>query len=429
MLFRKKNKPSDENLTEEKTEKVNKERRQINPGIIRIGKVAVAVLFTLLLGMMLLTRILSDTDSAALKRVTQIPETELAKAVTPIQGAFANATDMVVSYLRKLKYRSNLELEYNKLKAEYDQLVYQAMLASQMQRQLAVYQDMVGEMSLNESMQPIMATVIGQDEGNYTATFTINKGTRDGIADFMAVTVGGAMVGYTFDTTETKSQVKALIDSDASIPSLIESTRDQGNIRGTLGVDGKHMCRMYHVDSYIPRPGDRVVTSGFSMPFPKGIPIGIVRESTRGMDANKQYIVVEPLVDFTHLEYVIVYRYQPTPGIMQNAYTESEMDLIPLPSARPIPTMNPGIASILGGATPGPNDAAIISPNPSDAAPTNTIAFEPIDISTPNAGNGGEITYNDPNASPTPPPEPTPTPTATPTQAVTVDDLTLEDDN
>ena len=135
----------------------------------------------------------------------------------------------------------------------------------------------------------------------------------------MAVTLSGALIGYTETVTDTQSTVRTIIDSEASIAALIQSSRDQGTIRGTLGIDGTPMCRMYYLpDDHLPRPGDVVVTSGVSMSFPKGIPIGTVRESTRGMDANKQYIIVEPTADFQHIEYVNVMRYKPAAGAIQN---------------------------------------------------------------------------------------------------------------
>ena len=132
----------------------------------------------------------------------------------------------------------------------------------------------------------------------------------------MAVTMDGAMVGYTYNVTPTKSTVRTIIDSEASIAALIQSSRDQGTVRGTLGVDGTPLCRMYYLpEDNLPRPGDVVVTSGVGdlndgRSFPKGIPIGTVRESTRGMESNKQFVVVEPQADFQHIEYVIVLRYQ-----------------------------------------------------------------------------------------------------------------------
>ena len=49
------------------------------------------------------------------------------------------------------------------------------------------------------------------------------------------------MVGYTYNVSETKASVRTIIDSQASIAALISSTRDQGTVRGTLGVDGTAM--------------------------------------------------------------------------------------------------------------------------------------------------------------------------------------------
>ena len=88
----------------------------------------------------------------------------------------------------------------------------------------------------------------------------------------------------------------------------------QGTVRGTLGIDGTAMCRMYYLpDDHLPRPGDEVVTSGVSMPFPKGIPIGYILETIQCTDhRDTECLVLEPVVDFQHLEYVTVYRYRPS---------------------------------------------------------------------------------------------------------------------
>ncbi|MEA4998709.1 MAG: rod shape-determining protein MreC [Candidatus Limiplasma sp.] len=273
-----------------------------------------------------------------------VPEDMVASVLTPVQSGFSSIVDSVVNYLYKLKLRANLELAYNELKQQNEQLVYQAMLADELSYKLSVYEELYDEISVNESMNPLVATVIGHDSGNYFSVFTINKGTNDGVQDFMAVTMEGALVGYTYDVTATKASVRTIIDSEASIAALISSTRDQGTVRGTLGVDGTPMCRMYYLpDDHLPRPGDTVVTSGVVMSFPKGIPIGTVRESTRGMESNKSYIVVEPVADFRHIEYVIVLRYQPLAEAVAGQTSSSDsLTFTPLETSKPIPTIQIG---------------------------------------------------------------------------------------
>ena len=343
------------------------------------------------------------------------PENAVSSVLTPVQTGFSSVVDWVVDYLYKLKLRSRIELEYNNLKQENEQLIYDAMLVEELQHKLSVYENLYDEISANESMNPLVATVIGRESGNYFSVFTINKGSNDGVEDYMAVTMDGALVGYTYNVTATKSTVRTIIDSEASIAGLISSSRDQGTIRGTLGVDGTALCRMYYLpEDNLPRPGDLVVTSGVGMSFPKGIPIGTVKESTRGMESNKQYIVVEPQVDFEHIEYVIVLRYQPVAlAVTGRDNAVSNMEYVPLETARPYPTLRIAASSLFGDATPAASDA---TPTPT---PTYTPTPTPTDTPTPTPAITPYIPvyeYNpvylgDPTATPTATPAPTPSPT------------------
>ncbi len=352
------------------------------------------------------------------------PEKAVANVMTPVQNGFSSVVGSVVDYLRKIKLRNTIELEYNRIKQENEQLVYQAMLADELQKKLNVYEDLFKEISVNESMNPITCTVIDRDSGNYFSVFTINRGSNDGISDYMAVTMGGALVGYTYDVTASKAKVRAIIDSEASIAGLIQSTRDQGTVRGTLGIDGKAMCRMYYLpDDHLPRPGDMVVTSGVGMSFPKGIPIGTVRESTRGMESNKSYIVVQPDADFEHVEYVIVLRYQPEAGAVESRIdTGSDIEFVPLDSKMPVPTIQIGSDFFQLAPTLAP------SPTPAITDESGLPAAEtPAPAPTSAASNGMEYTVPEGKATDnsygyTLPPTATPTPTLPPPEYTVEDD-------
>lgn len=360
-----------------------------------------------------------------------IPENVIGSVVTPVQNFFSGLTEAVFGYFRSMKLRANIENEYNALRAENEQLVYKAMLADELQHTLSQYEDLSDEIAANANMKPIVCTVIGKSDSNYFSTLTINKGTEDGVEDYMAVTISGALVGYTENTQAHKSTVRTVIDSDASIAALIQSSRDQGTVRGTLGIDGTPLCRMYYLpDDNLPRPGDLVVTSGVGMSFPKGIPIGIVRESTRGMEANKQYIVLEPQVDFQHLEYVIVLRYKPVAEAVEGRENgRISMELVPLESARPSPVV-PEIASSLFESqdTPQPDTESSPSPTPE---PTETPTPTPEPTATPTSKpDTTPLEYKVVNlrGDPTPTPTPTAAPTATPYITPDPDNMTFEED-
>ncbi len=316
-----------------------------------------------------------------------IPENGVAAVVTPLQSGFASVVNWISDYFYTLKLRSRLELEYNNLRQENEQLTYQAMLAEELQHKLSVYENLFDEVSDNEQLNPLVATVIGRESGNYFSVFTINKGTRDGIKDYMAVTMSGALVGYTYNTKATSASVRTIIDSEASIAGLISTSRDQGTVRGTLGIDGQPMCRMYYLpEENLPRPGDQVVTSGVGMSFPKGIPIGTVRESTRGMESNKQYIVVEPSADFQHIEYVIVLRYQPEAEAVEDRSSSTDsLTLVPLETILPVPTVLIGSDTYQLAPSPTPSPEPTLAPDETPA-PTGTA-------STPGPSSSGGDSY------------------------------------
>ena len=318
-----------------------------------------------------------------------IPENGVAAVITPLQSGFASVVNWISDYFYTLKLRSRLELEYNNLRQENEQLTYQAMLAEELQHKLSVYENLFDEVSDNEQLNPLVATVIGRESGNYFSVFTINKGTvhGDGIQDYMAVTMNGALVGYTYNTKTTSASVRTIIDSEASIAGLISTSRDQGTVRGTLGIDGQPMCRMYYLpEENLPRPGDQVVTSGVGMSFPKGIPIGTVRESTRGMESNKQYIVVEPSADFQHIEYVIVLRYQPEAEAVEDRSSSTDsLTLVPLETILPVPTVLIGSDTYQLAPSPTPSPEPTLAPDETPA-PTGTA-------STPGPSSSGGDSY------------------------------------
>ena len=250
----------------------------------------------ILLAMMVLTAYNQSTGSLV------SPEGFLAKIITPVQGFVSQASQNISSYLYRVKLRSNIEYEYNQLKAQNDELTLRSILYEELEQENAQLRALLGEYETRSTMNPMLARVIASETGNYFSTFTINKGKKDGVDTQMAVITSEGLVGYTYEVFDTTSKVITIIDDQASLAALIESSRDQGAVKGTLGSTGEPLCRMYYLSAdSVPRPGDRVITSGVGVSFPKGLLIGYVRESTRAIEDNKHYIVVEPAADFEHI--------------------------------------------------------------------------------------------------------------------------------
>ena len=371
-----------------------------------------------------------------------MPENAISAVVSPVQSFFSGLTETVFGYFRSMKLRANIEEEYNKLVKENEELVYKAMQADQLKQMLSEYEDLTEEVRANRDMMPLVARVTGKSDSNYFSTMTIDKGSDDGVKQYMAVTYQYSMIGYVEEVRRNESTVRTIIDSDAHVAALIESTRDQGVVRGTLGINGKPQCRMnYLPDESLPRPGDMVVTSGIGMPFPKGIPIGTVEESTRGMDDNKQYIVLNPSADFQHLERVIVLLYQPKAGKVEGRDEKNQIEFESMPTARPSPVIEEIAADFLsdrnddedydedledGEDSEEPLETVEPTPDPTETpspTPIPTPSPDPTPYETPLQYQVKSI-----RGEPTPSPTPTFAPTATPYFTPDPEDMTFEEE-
>ena len=264
------------------------------------------------------------------------PESTLSRLITPVQSLVSRVTQSVSGYLYRVKLRSNIEYEYNQLKAQNDELVLRSLLYEELEEEHTQLRSLLGEYDARAEMNPGLARVIASESGNYFSTFTINKGKNDGVDTQMAVITSEGLIGYTYEVFDTTAKVITVIDDQASLAALIESSRDQGAVKGTLGSTGEPLCRMYYLSAdSVPRPGDRVITSGVGVSFPKGLLIGYVRESTRAIEDSKHYIVVEPAADFEHIENVLVLRYYAEVEEMPDNYDNTEIIIAPVATARP----------------------------------------------------------------------------------------------
>ena len=285
-----------------------------------------------LIALMALTAYSQSTGSL----ISLSPESLLSRIITPIQGAVSQIGHAISDYLYRVKLRSNIEYEYNQLKAQNDELTLRSILYEELEEENTQLRALLGEYEDRSSMNPVLARVIASETGNYFSTFTINKGKNDGVDTQMAVITSEGLVGYTYEVFDKTAKVITIIDDQASLAALIESSRDQGAVKGTLGSTGEPLCRMYYLSAdSVPRPGDRVITSGVGVSFPKGLLIGYVRESTRAIEDSKHYIVVEPAADFEHIENVLVLRYYADVEDMPDNYDNTEIIIAPVATARP----------------------------------------------------------------------------------------------
>ncbi|MBQ6999346.1 MAG: rod shape-determining protein MreC [Clostridia bacterium] len=151
------------------------------------------------------------------------------------------------------------------------------------------------------------AEVIAKDSGNWFNSFTVDKGSSDGVELYDPVITDNGLVGYVSEAGSTYSRVVSIIDSTSSVAASVKRTGDSAIVEGDLKLQEQGRCRMVYVDKEsIITAGDDLETSGMGGIYPKGIYIGKVLEITDDGTGLSQQATVDPAVDFDSITEVFI---------------------------------------------------------------------------------------------------------------------------
>lgn len=151
-------------------------------------------------------------------------------------------------------------------------------------------------------LRMLPAQVIAEDASSWFRTVVIDKGAQDGVREGLPVVVAEGVVGRTMQVAPYQSRVLLISDASSSVAVLIQPSRSRAVSRGK----GDHLVLDYALRDEKVTIGDQVVTSGMGGVYPKGLRVGQVTEVQRGHYGLFQAVRIEPSVDFSRLEEVLV---------------------------------------------------------------------------------------------------------------------------
>jgi rod shape-determining protein MreC len=139
-------------------------------------------------------------------------------------------------------------------------------------------------------------------------SFTIDKGSADGILVNCPVVTAEGLVGITVEVSKHLSTVRTILSPDLSVAAVASSSNaDQGIIEGDILSSENGHTKLIHVPKKNKlKRGDLMITAGSSGLFPKDYPIGTILEI--GFDSNGLSVCadINPCVDVSRLTSVIV---------------------------------------------------------------------------------------------------------------------------
>lgn len=184
----------------------------------------------------------------------------------------------------------------------------------ELENRLAEYRSAADSVRFAEYMQGadkspyrlMTARVISNSVNRDQNFLTLDKGRRDGVVSDMAVlSSDGAMVGYVVDCSDRYAVAMSALNTSFRASGKLSGSDYFGSIHWD-GLDRRHLV-MTELSKYAePKPGDEVISTGFSLYFPADIPIGVVESSEMNENRTSYTVRVRLAADLTALGDVIL---------------------------------------------------------------------------------------------------------------------------
>lgn len=257
--------------------KENNKRRKVVVIVI-----AIACIFAVIFYSLMSNRKMRFVEKG-LKTVTTSIEKVLAYPFTALNAD--KERDMSKSYIIQKNVNASLEKEIEELKN-----------ALELNKTLTEY-------------KPVNATVLSRNKGYFYNTLLVDKGSKDGIKDDMAVVTQDGLIGKTINTTPNGTSIKLITSNDLNFKVSVSIMTDMGDSFAILnGYDkDENTVKVTGVDKDANiKVGDKVLTSGLSSKFPRGIYIGEVKKIKSDKYDLSHTLYVKTKVDFNNIHYVTI---------------------------------------------------------------------------------------------------------------------------
>lgn len=250
------------------------------------------------------------------------PDEAVRSVFAGVQQGFASVGQAVGNTVRSVGELRRLRADYEGLLEDLEQYERLQGTVESLERENDRLREQLGFAARTEESALAAQIIARESATGFFSSFTINRGERHGVARNQAVIafVGGeeGLVGRVDSVSGGTSVIVPVFAPGSYIGARLERSRHVGLLQGSgTAADALTL-------QYVPRDarndiryGDLVVTSGLNSIFPPEVPIGrVLRVSAPSWDTSL-VIDVEPVVDYSRLEYVFVLNTDGRPRGMQ----------------------------------------------------------------------------------------------------------------
>jgi rod shape-determining protein MreC len=231
----------------------------------------------------------------------------LSRAAVPLQKGLSQLVAQVEGLTQTARDLRELRQRNEELEAENARLLLEIVRLREIEVEAALQRDLLNFAQSHPSFDiqgaHIVGVVIGRDPSNLQRYVTLDVGRKAGVARNMPVVTNRGLVGRISEVGDSWSRVLLITDVSSSVNAVTSSSRATGLVQGR--PDGLPVMRDIPQGDTV-SVGDTVFTSGLGGNFPRQILIGQITAVERNDTDLYQTAIVQPTVDFNHLEMVLI---------------------------------------------------------------------------------------------------------------------------
>ena len=215
----------------------------------------------------------------------------LQEATSFIYSKFDGVTGGFISsksYQERISQLEQQVADYQKQLVDYEKT----------KKQLSSYEEFLDVREKNPDFTWVYSTVIGRDSADLFGSFTINKGSLDGIKVNDAVIYSEYLVGVVTEVNPTSAVVRSISDPSVNVAAYEIRTGELGYVSSSYDTAVNGGCRLSGLDKSTGiSKGGIVCTSGTGGIFPKDLIIGTVSAVEQSSTDLTSYATLNLAVD------------------------------------------------------------------------------------------------------------------------------------
>ena len=213
-----------------------------------------------------------------------------------------DATGNTLSIITNYKDYLNLTVENERLNVEISQLrKFDSESITKINSTYTLISDSIYRQTYTYLDAKVITSTINK-KNNY---ILINKGKRDGVNVEMGLITAQGVVGRIVSVSENYAKAMSFLHKDAGM--FCKITRTEAT--GILQWDGSNSEEALLIDLPLTTDvvvGDSVITSGYSFTYPKGIPMGLVKEVKENQSNQMLEVRVKLSLNYNELSQILI---------------------------------------------------------------------------------------------------------------------------